>query len=406
LSSEAPLGADSPAVVVLAGSKNTLSAARSLGARGVPVHILGDGIGTDLARSSRYVSTFLPVVPAERFDRWFEWLESGPPGAVVLAGGDTGLEFVALHRQWLVERGYRPFEANDDVTLAMLDKSATYELARSIGVDSPRTTATEDVQELLSAAEEIGFPCALKPLHSHRFVEVFGRKAVVVHSPEELRQSFRTTDDAGLQALVTEIVPGVDDSYSSYYSYLDEHGAPLLHFTKRKLRQHPIGFGIGTYHVTQWDPEVAEVGLRFFQGVGLRGIGNVEFKRDRRDDRLKLIECNPRITAADALVRRSGIDLPLLAYLRALGREVDPVDGFRDGVREWYPESDFRAFLAYREAGRLTTARWMASLGHVQHFAIFDRGDLRPSVVRVWRWCRRLLHRVRRGRRRSARRAG
>lgn len=402
-----PLGADSPAVVVLAGSKNTLSAARSLGSRGVPVHILGDGIGTDLARHSRFVSTFLPVdVPAERSQRWFEWLDSGPRGAVVLAGGDAGLEFVALHRQWLVERGYRPFEANDEITLAMLDKSSSYELADKIGIDVPRTAATKDLHDLVAAAEEIGFPCALKPRHSHRFVEVFGRKAVVVHSADELRRSFRTTDDAGLEALVTEIVPGVDDSYSSYYSYLDERGEPLLHFTKCKLRQHPIGFGIGTYHVTRWDPEVAEVGLRFFQGVGLRGIGNVEFKRDCRDGRLKLIECNPRITAADALVRRAGIDLPLLAYLRALGHDVDPVDGFRDGVREWYPEPDFRAFLAYRQAGRLNTARWLASLGHAQHFAIFDARDPRPSLVRAWRWCRRLLRRVRRGRRRTVPRSG
>lgn len=388
--------------MILGGSENALAVARSLGSRRIPVHVLGDGLGTTITRYSRFVSSFLRVEkPAERSALWSDWLESGPRGSVVLACGDTGLEFIAQHRSWLADRSYRPVEADDAVTLAMLDKGSTYELAREVGIAVPRTATVAGADDLDAAVEGIGFPCALKPRSSHRFAEIIGGKAVVVHGPDELRRVFDPIDDAGLSVLVSEIVPGVDDSCLSYYSYIDDRGVPLLHFTKRKLRQYPIRFGVGTYHVTHWDAEVAELGLRFFQGIGLRGIGNVEFKRDHRDGRLKLIECNPRFTAADALLQRVGVDIPHLAYQRALGRTADAIDGFRSGVRQWYPEPDIRALLAYRKAGELTTLRWLASLAHVQHFPVFDRRDLRPSLVGAGRWIRRAARRALRGPRRT-----
>ena len=134
----------------------------------------------------------------------------------------------------------------------------------------------------------------------------------MVSSATELEAAFERIIPTGLAVIVTEIIAGPGGErleYCSYYSYLDADGEPLFHFTKRKPREYPLVFGGGTYHVSGWDPEVAEAGLRFFQGVGLRGIGNVEFKRDGRDGRLKLIECNPRVTAADRLVQRAGLDL-------------------------------------------------------------------------------------------------
>ena len=68
-------------------------------------------------------------------------------------------------------------------------------------------------------------------------------KGAVVHDERELDATLRTVLAAGVDVLVTEIIPGGDDRYCSYYSHLDEQGEPLLHFTKRKPRQYPIGCG-------------------------------------------------------------------------------------------------------------------------------------------------------------------
>src|SRR5438105_868251 len=81
--------------------------------------------------------------------------------------------------------------------------------------------------------------------------------------------------------------------------------APLFEFTKRVIRRFPAMTGTACYAITDRIPEAAELGNRLFRHVALRGLANVEFKRDVRDGTLKLIECNARFTASQALVTRS-----------------------------------------------------------------------------------------------------
>lgn len=383
-----------PRALILGGRYNALSVARSLGRAGVDVHVLAEDRSPSPARHSRRVTSLVEIEGADAQAWWAEWLGHEPAGGVVLPCCDDGLEFLAGHRAWLMELGYAPIEADDDVLLAMLDKEQTYALARRAGIDVPRTACVAGDTGSFQLPSDLSYPCALKPRHSHQFWRQFHCKAVVVESRGELDDMLAVVASSGLAMIVTEIVPGGDDEYCSYYSYLDEDGEALLHFTKRKIRQFPAPFGTGSYHVSRWDPEVAEVGLRFFQSVGVRGMGNVEFKRDNRDGRLKLIECNPRFTAANELVRLAGIDLARLAYRRALGQPYRCPGYFKDGVRQWHPTEDVRAFLGYRSSGQLSAGRWLASLAHRQHLPIFQWGDPGPTLANGWVFAGRLLRQL------------
>lgn len=399
--------ADPPAVV-FGGETIGLSIARSLGRKGVPVYAVGDPVW-DGAASSRYCVSFTSIHASEgrEEDRWLHWLAtSGPRGAVLMPSTDGAVSLVARHRAELLELGYVPFEANDEVALAMLDKKRTYELAREAGVATPKTVSVEVEEDVVRAIDEVGFPCALKPVHSHVFARHFGirAKAFVVQTPEELREQLERTVALELAMLVTEIVPGDDDRLLAYSTYLAADGEPLFEFTRSKVRQYPPGFGIGCYQVTRWDPEVAELGLRFFREIGLRGLAAIEFKRDPRDGRPKLIECNHRFTTATELTRIAGIDLPALAYDRYLGRPVPRVGSFREGVRMWNPIEDTRSFVESRRRGDLSFGRWAASLLHRQHFPVLRLSDLRPALVNYRRMARRALRGPARERRDTRRR--
>jgi D-alanine-D-alanine ligase-like ATP-grasp enzyme len=268
----------------------------------------------------------------------------------------------------------------------MLDKKRTDALARAHDIPAPRVLALRDQADVDAVSGEISYPCVLKPVHSHVFARTkLGAKVLTADSPTALQAEFERMSAMGVELLVVEVITGPDDEYVSYYSYLDEHGEPLLHFTKRKIRQHPNRFGTGTYHATTHDPEVAELGLRFFQAVGLRGLGNVEFKRDGRDGQLKLIECNARFTMSNELIRIAGIDLALFSYNRLLGRPTPPVNSYRDDIRLWDPVNDVRAFLDYRRNGELSLGRWIGSLLHPQHFPRARIDDPLPAFVRVSR---------------------
>ena len=396
-----------PPVVVLGGEAIAVSVARSLGPRGVAVHALG--VGEDPVRWSRWCREFVDLGAGSAVaQRWLAWFEAGhaPAGAVVIPCNDDALEFVARKRAALERLGLRPMEAGDEGVLAMLDKDRTYAIADEVGVSAPRTIVVQTADELRAAVDELGWPVALKPLQSHLFAHHYGltRKVLVADDVEGLVSLFAEATALGVPLGVTEIVPGGDDAFYSYYSYLDERGEPLLHLTKRKLRQYPPRFGLGTLHATSWDPEVAELGLRLFRAAGLRGLACVEFKKDARDGRLRLIEVNHRLTLATELLRRAGADLPWFVYSRAAGLPTDEVRA-RPGVTLWAPGRDFRAYLARRADGDLSFAAWLRSVGRPQAFLLWSPGDPRPALTTAALTARRGLRRLakrRGGRGRSA----
>ncbi len=367
--------------ILLSGTENALSVARSLHRAGVPVLALGGPLSP--VRWSRACTRYVEVDGADLQAQWLTWLEhEGPREGVVLPCDDDGVELVARHRARLAELGYLAVESDDAVALDMLDKARSYELARELGVDAPLTFTVASQEDLAVAREGMAYPCAIKPVSTHVYKAASGdsTKGWVVRSREELDEHFAWMLPLGAPMLVTEIIEGDEDQFYGYYTYLDEEGRPLLHLTKRKLRQNPPGFGRGCYHVTNREPEVAELGLRFMQGVGLRGLGNVEFKRDRRTGRLRLIECNYRFTAINELVRLAGIDLALFSYNRLTGRPLPDVSRYRAGVRIWHPVSDARSGAALVRAGESTPGAWARSVLHRQHLPLFRVTDPGPSL--------------------------
>jgi D-aspartate ligase len=366
--------------VVLGGRTNALSVARDLGRRGIPVHAVGDARA--VVRHSRHCTRFHLVPNGDVQPHYRRLLRDiVPRGSVVIPGDDDALELIARSRAEITGFGLHPVPANDAAVLDLLDKERTYEIARAAGVGAPRTITLRSEDDLEEALREIGVPCALKPLHIHEFARAFARKVFLIRDAETLRRAFAKTSALGFEMLLTEIVQGGEDRYWSYYTYVDESGSPLCHFTKRKLRQHPYGFGGATYHVTAWDPEVAETGRRLLAAAGAHGIACVEFKRDVRDDGLRLIECNSRVTAANELMRLAGVDLAGIAYAATLGLPVPPDRGFREGVRLWYPLQDVLAYRAGRDRGELTTGEWLRSLAHRQGFPTLSLRDPVPGLV-------------------------
>jgi D-aspartate ligase len=377
-----------PPVIVLGGSTIALAVCRSLGRRGIPVFVLDEP--ESYARRSRYC-TWIPLEGSgdgiRRPTLWLEWLTDEGikklEGAVLIPCCDQGLEVVARHRRELEDK-YRVIEANDKVLLSMLDKQRTLELAHSVGMAAPRMWSVNSLENLARIRNEITYPCAVKPRHSYVFLEHFGGlKLFVAHDPNEMTRLFERMYQREIEVIISEIIPGGDDEYCSYYTYLDESGKALFHFTKRKIRQYPNRFGLGTYHCTDWNPEVAKVGLSFFKEVGLRGLGNVEFKRDSRDGKLKLIECNLRMTLVTELIVQAGIDLPLFVYNRLTRQPLPPVSKYRTGLYTVRPVSDYLAFREMHRRGELSWFGWVRSLLRRQCFLHFKWYDPMPTFARL-----------------------
>ncbi|WP_449370543.1 carboxylate--amine ligase, partial [Thiomonas sp.] len=380
--------AEKPPVILLGGDINVLSVARRLEPIGVDVYALGTS--ASLAFSSRHVRGIDFPPSAEPGDAWLQWL-TGPKaaalqGAILLPCSDDGITLVARHGEALRQR-YRLTEGRPDVLLALLDKVESYDLAQRAGVPTPKYRAVRSIEEAVAAAQWIGYPCGLKPRLGHVFRRSFDAKLFVVDDRTALEDVYRTVQTQDSEMLMTEIVPGPEDAYSSCFTYLDDRLEPMFVLTKRKIRQFPPGFGLGTCHATDWNPEVAELGLRFLRGCGLSGLANVEFKRDSRDGQYKLIECNARFTLNHELLEVAGVPAARIVYNRLAGLPPLKVARYRRNVHVLLPMADIRAFRELRRRGEITVWQWLRSLLHVPHFLVFrwtDPGPWLHAVRRYW----------------------
>ena len=311
-------------VLVLGGKENSLSITRHLGGLGIAVRVCGRATAWGLY--SRHCKEAFRIPRGEAMAEYWRRLLLGPDGerlkgSILVPCCDEGLVFVADHLEALQSR----FVLGGTTALQvrnMLDKQVTLEMARAAGVDTPAFWKVAKLSDLEPVLREARFPLIVKPKMSHRFAKAFGTKFFHVQSSaDELREKLALAIEHGFEVMVVEMIPGPDSLLSSHYTYVADDGRLLFEFTKRVLRRYPVNSGNACYHITEWLPETAAAGRKFFAGTGFRGLGNIEFKRDPRDGKLKIIEVNARFTAAQELLRSAGAPIDLVVYCHLTGQE-------------------------------------------------------------------------------------
>ncbi len=322
------------AVVVDVGWVNGLAAIRSLGRAGAPV-LAVDHQRSALGFRSRFARPVVAPDPAEDEEGFLARLvalgEALSEPAPIFPTHDAHLNAIARNREALGGRFLYPFPSWP--TLANIQrKRFQLEQAELAGVGVPRTAYPGSAAEALAVADDVGYPLLVKPSDPLGFKRGFRRPAFLCRSASELERAY--ADAEPYAPMVQELIPGGDDELYTLGSYLAEDGEALAIFSGRKLRQWPPGIGTCRVGEAVWVDEVVEHGLRLLRALGFHGVSQVEFKRDPRDGRFKLMEVNPRLWKWHGLATACGVDLPRIAYRDLLGERPAPVRMSREG-RKW-----------------------------------------------------------------------
>lgn len=374
-------------VLILGGKENALSLTRSLGRVGIRVGVSGPpdcwGIYSSYCSERYYFSRNTdPKV-------YWQNLLLGPNPVIrerhiLLPCSDNAIEFLAENEAELRQRFV--FDGGQaGQRLDLLDKRRTLEMATSAGIATPKFWPVSRGEDFSENIADMQFPLIVKPHNTFKFAQVFGRKFFLVQFDlNELTEKVREAHANNFDVSIVELIPGPDDLLSSYYTYIDDDGECLFHFTKRIFRRYPMNCGGATYHATEHLPETAAEGLKFFKNTEFRGLGNIEFKRDLRDNKLKIIEVNARFTAAQELAVRSGMPIDLVVYCDLTGQSIPDVRSYEDDLRYWYPVKDFLAFLELHRLGQLSFFNWVRSFNPRRNVSpLFDLGDLKPAFGAV-----------------------
>lgn len=376
-----------PSVLILGGAVNSLSLMRSFGRLGIQVSAC---MGPHPALYSRYCHrSYLIPADIDGANYYSDLLLSNKHpelnGSVIFSCGDDAVEFVArnyhsLSKNYLLENNI------PELQLQLLDKQNTLELARKAGVPTPAFYHIERRDDLENALQQIPYPAMLKPRNTHAFKRQYGTKYLLAQNEQELLNKGGELISKGISFMVCEMIPGPDSRSCSYYTYRTLKGSELMHLTKRCVRRFPTNEGSGTYQITDHLEDVEQLGRRFFDSLNYRGIGNLEFKRDERDQQLKVIECNNRFTAVQEQLVQSGVDAALFAYCDITGEPLPEFKGCESHVAIWSPLADMRAM---RQIKHQTGGSWLDWLRQMPHkklvFPYFNWHDLRPFFKAVGR---------------------
>lgn len=349
-----------------------LAVTRSIGRHGVPVVRVHPN-RLDHGLTSAYC-TEVAICPdmyrseADLVAYLLQLAEKHPGPRVLIPASDDCAQFLGKHRAAL-EGAYRICVASTEVMELVVNKQHQYEQAQRFGVPIPETYFPKDNVDVEQLIDRIGnYPYIIKPLVAHRWRHASmrgvskGRKALLVHTPEELRAAYATLGKGRDSVMIQEVIGGRDEQLYTFLGYFRQDGIALAYCVRSKIRQLPIDFGYCTMTVSCHNERVVEQTLELLRGIGYAGIVGVEYKFDAATGEYKLIEINARPVNTISIAPACGVDIPWIAYRDCLGEEVEPVTDWKDGVvwcRTWH---DFFAARELSRRGGPPLSEWWRSI--------------------------------------------
>jgi D-aspartate ligase len=370
--------------LVVGGDYQGLGIARSLGRQGIPVVVLDDELS--IARVSRYVRHTERVAELRDPDRTVDALVEvgerlGLQGWVLFPTREETVAAISSNRDRLSHLYRVPTPAWDTVRTAW-DKRETHAVAQELGVDAPRCWFPRSEQDL--DLVPAGAPVIIKPAIKEHFFYATSAKAWRADSSAELRDAYRRAVEVidPAEVIVQEMIPGGGQEQLAYCAFF-RAGEPVASMTVRRRRQHPSDFGRASTFVETVDlPEIEEPSKRFLKAIDYYGLVELEYKRDPRDGRAKLLDVNARTWGYHSLGAAAGVDFPYLLFRDQTGHEVEPARA-RAGVRWLRWSTDVPNAVKDMMRGDLRAADYARSLRGVDVEAVWSPRDPLPALMEV-----------------------
>jgi predicted ATP-grasp superfamily ATP-dependent carboligase len=335
---------------------------------------------------------------------WLLELGRREPGQVLLATSDD-LAWLFARERGALARHYRLDVPRLETVYQLLNKWRLRQACAAVGIAVPETWLPSDGADLDRIGREARFPLVIKPqtqvlLSPHL-------KGQVVRTRHELRSQYdRFCSGAHHHPMLIAQDPAIsrpmlqgfaEEAASGIYnlSGFVDVGGNVVALASRKILQRPRLTGVGLcFEEAEVVPEIAEKLAVLCTTLGYHGVFEAEFIRS--GGRHLLIDFNPRFFGQMAFDVARGLDLPLLAYLAAVG-DGEALGAAIEGGRRAGRTRERRVFCnafqlelflqMLRLAGRMSRqdARqwrsWRAENRARVTDPVFSEGDWGPGVV-------------------------
>jgi predicted ATP-grasp superfamily ATP-dependent carboligase len=339
---------------------------------------LGLSVPDPLQEAAEYVNAISEITEREAVDFIFPMTEQS-------------IHLLNVVREKLPEKTVLAC-ASQKTMQAVSDKSGLCRLAESLDVSIPLTLYLSGEGDLPTRIGEIDrYPVVVKPSLSKR-IEGQGFISGGVKyasSRAELEQIYATSSVLRYPSMIQEKIIGPGTGLFTLYNG-NKH---LALFSHRRLREKPPSGGVSVVSESVLlDEEMVDAADKLLSAVGWDGIAMIEFKRDQRDGKVKLMEINGRFWGSLQLAIACGVDFPglLLDHLQGknpqtllsdylVGHKLKWFFGTLDHLLIRLKHSDEKLNLPYGSPSKWQVlGDFLNIIEENTSFDVFDREDPRP----------------------------
>jgi len=386
---------DEPIAFILGKYATTgLGVSRCFGEKRIPV-LWFDSNPKQVGSLSKYCKGVVCPHPKNNEKEYVDFLlsvgEKLIHKGVLFPIGDIEVSVILKHRIKLEQYYYIPV-SDLKITEILLNKQKFYQTLEKQGIPHPKTYFSQDDAELKSMSKELKYPCIVKPTHSEEFRLVFNTKFFRVESQQELLQKYHKATSKNQEVMIQEIIPGDATHMYGFNAYYNKAFKPNGVFMYRRIREWPPVSGNGVLIENVVIPELEHIVSPFIKNINYCGIIDAEFKKDPRDKKFKLIEINPRCWMQISFPLACGVNLPHIAYLDALGKDMMDMVPRKEQAKWLFMFQDIPSSLKGMVNGELSLRKWIRSYKGKKAYAIFAWDDPAPFFLGFVRILFNLLH--------------
>jgi len=303
-------------------------ACRVLRAEGIRVSLVNSNPATIMTDPEFADATYIEPLTDEFVERVIE--RERPDAVLATLGGQTALNIaVRLHERGVLQKyGVELIGADIDAIQRGEDRQVFKDIVASVGAETPDSRVCATMNEILSTADELGYPVVLRPSYT-----MGGAGSGIARDEPELRRM----GTAGLEASpVTEVL--IEQSVLGWKEFELE----LMRDRKDNVvvvcsieNLDPMGVHTGDSitvapAMTLTDREyqdLRDVGIKVLRAVGVDTGGcNIQFAVHPETGRLVVIEMNPRVSRSSALASKAtGFPIAKIAAKLAIGYTLDEI---------------------------------------------------------------------------------
>jgi len=319
-------------------------ACKALRALGYEIVLVNSNPATIMTDAAMADFTYIEPLNLESLTKIIK--KEKPDALLPNLGGQTGLNLSSeLSDKGILEKyGVKIIGVEIDAIEKGEDRIAFKETMTSLGIEMPASRPAHTIEEAEKIADEMGYPVVIRPAYT-----MGGTGGGLVYNLEELKTIVSRGLSASFvgQVLVEESVLGWEELELEVVRDAKNQMITVCFIENVDAMGVHTGDSFCTAPMltisTELQERLQKYSYSIVEAIQVIGGTNVQFAHNPKDDRVVVIEINPRTSRSSALASKAtGFPIALISSMLACGLTLDEIPYWRDGTLEKYtPSGDY-----------------------------------------------------------------